>query len=113
MLAAALIVVAATAFGQGAGDVGSDGGASREPAGSLIGAFFVSRKTDPVTNERSVELLGSLVIWFLLALSIMSIGLIGHLALTNQRKAIMPPGVTEEVARLIRIGKYRQVLELT
>ncbi|MHC5002634.1 MAG: MotA/TolQ/ExbB proton channel family protein [Planctomycetota bacterium] len=81
--------------------------------GSLVGAFFVSRKTDPITNEESVELLGSLVIWFLLVLSVVSVGLIGHLALTNQRKAIVPPGVSEEVARLVKSGKFKEVIELT
>ena len=32
-----------------------------------------------------------LIIWFLLLLSMLSIGLIGYMALTNQRKSIVQP----------------------
>jgi biopolymer transport protein ExbB len=88
-------------------DAAIDGG------GSFAGAFFVSRKTDPATGETSLEILGSLIIWFLLLLSMLSIGLIGVMALTNQRRSILPAGVVSEVKRLLSIGAYRDVLELT
>ena len=80
---------------------------------SFAGAFFFSRKFDPLTGEKRLEVLGSLIIWFLLALSMVSIGLIGHMALTNQRRSIVPHGVVEEVKRLLRSEKYREVLALT
>jgi biopolymer transport protein ExbB len=81
--------------------------------GSLVTAFFISRKTDPVTSEERVEVLGSMVIWLLLCLSMLSIGLIGHMALTNQRKSILAEGVAEEVTRLLKAGKYREVIDMT
>jgi len=79
-----------------------------EPDRSFAGAFFISRKADD-----SVEFLGSLIIWFLLLLSLLSIGLIGMMAVTNQRKSISPPGVLEEVGNLLGGGKYREAMELT
>jgi biopolymer transport protein ExbB len=83
---------------------------SLEPA-SFAEAFFISRTTSP-TGEKSIELLGSLIIWFLLILSMASIALIGHLALTNQRKTVLPVGVVAETKRLIGEGKFREAIEL-
>jgi biopolymer transport protein ExbB len=85
----------------------------RAPGGSLVSAFFVSYQTDPVSGEESVELLGSMIIWLLLFLSVLSIGLMGNLAMANRRRTIVPQGVLEEVTRLIRGGKFREVLDLT
>jgi biopolymer transport protein ExbB len=79
---------------------------------SLASAFFISRRTDH-TGEKSVELLGSFIIWCLLALSAASIGLIGTMAMTNQRKSIVPRGVVDEVRRLMTTGNYRETLTLT
>ncbi len=79
---------------------------------SFASQFFIARRTDPGGDTR-VEVLGSLIIWFLLALSIVSIGLIGNLAMTNQRKAIVPAGVVDEARRLLSSGDYRGVLEAT
>lgn len=81
-------------------------------AQSFAGAFFVSRRTD-MSGKESIEILGSLIIWFLLSLSVVSIGLIGRMAWTNQRKSIAPPGVVEEVRSLMTAGRYREALELT
>ena len=78
---------------------------------SFADAFFISRTTSP-TGEQSIELLGSFIIWFLLILSMASIGLIGHLALTNQRKIILPVGVIAESKRLLGAGKFREAVEL-
>ena len=78
---------------------------------SLASAFFISRRVGPA-GERSVEVLGSMIIWFLLALSAVSIGLIGMMAMTNQRKSIAPPGVVEEIRALLSGGKYREAIEL-
>ena len=93
-------------------DLGVEPTASASSEGSFSKAFFISYKTD-LAGRKSIEIIGSLIIWFLLLLSMVSIGLIGHMALTNQRKSIMPPGVVGEVKRLIGEGKYREALELT
>jgi biopolymer transport protein ExbB len=82
------------------------------PQRSFSEAFFIARKMDP-SGEKSVEMIGSLIIWFLLLLSVLSLGLIGHMALANQRRSIVPKGVVEEVRRLIAAGKYREALELS
>ncbi|MHC4413889.1 MAG: MotA/TolQ/ExbB proton channel family protein [Planctomycetota bacterium] len=81
-------------------------------AGSFADHFFISRKTDP-SGEKSIEIVGSAIIWFLLTLSVLSVGMIGSTALANQRKAIVPPGLVADVRRLMSAGKYREVLELT
>jgi biopolymer transport protein ExbB len=79
---------------------------------SFAAAFFISRRTDP-TGQQSIEWLGSFIIWFLLTLSALSIGLIGMMAATNQRKSIVPPGIVGEVRKLLLSGKFRETLEIT
>ncbi len=78
---------------------------------SFADQFFIARKTDPGREQR-IEILGSLIIWLLLALSIASIGLIGNLAMTNQRKMIIPPAIVDEARRLLATGDYRGALDL-
>jgi biopolymer transport protein ExbB len=85
-----------------------------QPRGRSFGeAFFISRSIDPATGGSRIELLGSLIIWFLLLLSAASIGLIGYMALTNQRKSVIPPGVVEQVRSFLIRGEYREAVELT
>lgn len=81
--------------------------------GSFGEAFFISKKVRPGSDEKQVEILGSLIIWFLLLLSVCSIGLIGYMALTNQRKSIIPIGVVEESRKLLSEGRYREAFDLT
>jgi len=86
---------------------------SRSPeTRSFAEAFFVSTKSVPGSDERRLEILGSLIIWFLLLLSAGSLGLIGHMALTNQRRSILPEGVVQEIRTLLADAKYRQAIEL-
>ena len=86
--------------------------AQTDSAGSFAAHFFVARRTD-ANRQKRIEILGSLIIWFLLLLSVVSIGLIGNLALANQRKTILPADVVAEARRLLAAGEYRRVLELT
>ena len=53
---------------------------------SLFEAFFIQRDA----SSGSIELLGTLIIWLLLVLSVASLGLIGVLAIDTQRERIMP-----------------------
>ena len=46
--------------------------------------FFISTRFQPGSDEKEIEILGSVLIWFLLLLSAGSIGLIGMMAMTNQ-----------------------------
>ncbi len=78
------------------------GGASSESFGS---AFFVSRNADG-----SIELLGSIVIWFLLCLSIVSIGLILVLGFANRRELLIPDKWLKQARRLVKNGDYQALL---
>ena len=82
---------------------------------SFADQFFVSRKADPTNpdGEKSIEIIGSMIIWFLLLLSVLSIGLIGNMALANQRKTIVPADTVAEVRKLLAAGEYRRVMDLT
>jgi biopolymer transport protein ExbB len=79
---------------------------------SFFGAFFVSKVTH-ADGSTSVDIVGSLMLWILLILSMVNIGMIGYLALNNQRKSIIPDGVVSEVRRLLTAGEYKQALDLT
>jgi biopolymer transport protein ExbB len=79
---------------------------------SFFGAFFVSKVTH-ADGSSSIDIVGSLMLWILLILSVVNIGMIGYLALNNQRKSIIPDGVVAEVRRLLAAGDYKQALELT
>ncbi|NOG55952.1 MAG: MotA/TolQ/ExbB proton channel family protein [Planctomycetes bacterium] len=76
--------------GAGAGDL------------SFARAFFFSEGS----------MLGTAIIWFLLALSAVSLGLIGYMWLSNRRASILPETVIEEVGRLTERKEYRTLLHL-
>ncbi len=78
---------------------------------SFADQFFIVRKT-AASGEKSIEVLGSLIIWFLLVLSVLSLGLMGNMALGNQRASIVPPATVAEVRRLLAGGRYREAMEL-
>ncbi len=79
---------------------------------SFADQFFVARRTDPRTKQKSIELLGSGIIWFLLLLSVTSIGLIGTTAMANQRKTILPPALVAQSRRMITEGRYRDLIDV-
>ncbi|MCA9284114.1 MAG: MotA/TolQ/ExbB proton channel family protein [Phycisphaerales bacterium] len=81
-------------------------------ADGFASAFFVSWSYD-AGGTRSIEWIGSGIIWLLLLLSVGNIGLIGNLFLVHQRRAIAPEGVVSEVRRLMSQGKFREAIELT
>ncbi|HMN94870.1 MAG TPA: MotA/TolQ/ExbB proton channel family protein [Phycisphaerales bacterium] len=78
---------------------------------SFASAFFVSWSYQ-MDGARRLELLGSIIIWTLLGLSIVNVGLIGWLAMANGRRSIVPPGVVGEMRRLCDQQRYREALEL-
>lgn len=110
-----LVLVAlgcAVAFGGGGAMAQANDGAPVAEEESFFGAFFVSKAVHADGTE-SLDLVGSLMLWTLLILSAVNVGMIGYLALNNQRKSIIPDGVVAEVRRLLSSGDYRQALELT
>jgi len=112
LLGALLMAGFVVAQGDGAAEAPA-AAAAGSGAGSFADAFFSSRKTVPGSDEKELEVLGSLIIWFLLLLSAASIGLIGYMAATNQRKSIIPPGVVDEIRTMLAAGRYREVVDLT
>src|SRR5687767_14567258 len=91
-----------------------DPGAAATPSAgeSFARAFFISRITH-ANGEKSLDLFGSILLWILLLLSMLSIGLIGMMAVTNQRKAFLPVGVIDRVRKLFSLGKFREAIDLT
>lgn len=75
-------------------------------------AFFLSRITH-ASGEKSIDFVGTALLWILLSMSVVNLGLIGVLTMTNQRKDIIPSGVVAEAKRLLSTGDYKQALELT
>lgn len=75
---------------------------------SFAGAFFISRNADS-----SIEMLGSLIIWLLLVLSILSIGLIITMGMGNTRKTVLPDELVETVRKQLSSGRYKEAIATT
>lgn len=76
---------------------------------SMLQAFFIQR--NPQTGE--IEILGSLIIWLLLAMSVTSIALIGVFARESRRDAVIPAELVKEVRALAQGGNHEAVLRLS
>lgn len=76
---------------------------------SLLQAFFIQR--NPRSGE--IEILGSLIVWLLLAMSVASIALIGVFMRENRREAVIPPHLVKEVRALSKGGNKEAVLRLS
>ncbi|MCP4837353.1 MAG: MotA/TolQ/ExbB proton channel family protein [Phycisphaera sp.] len=92
-------VFAGSAFGQ------------EQQATSFAEAFFISHTTD-ASGSRSIEWLGSLVIWSLMATSVVSLGLIGQLAFAFKLERLVPPSVVDRVNEYLGNGRYREALTM-
>lgn len=90
----------------------ADPSAAAPEAESFAKTFFVSRATH-ADGSVGIDIVGSLLLWTLLILSMVNVGLIGYLAMINQRKSIVPAGVVTEVRKLIAAGDFRRALEIT
>ena len=75
---------------------------------SFAGAFFISRNA-----YQSVEVLGSIIIWLLLILSITSIGMIMTMAMTNTRKTVLPEPLVDSVRRQLAAGQFKEAIDAT
>lgn len=69
---------------------------------SFAAAFFISRGS----------ILGTAIIWFLLALSVFSVGLMGYMWLINRRVHILPEGLADRARQLVVAQQYRELLGL-
>ncbi|MCH2134018.1 MAG: MotA/TolQ/ExbB proton channel family protein [Phycisphaerales bacterium] len=72
---------------------------------SFADAFFIARRADG-----NLELLGSIVIWLLLALSIFGIGLIVSMAISNRRRTILPRDSVKRIGEELKKGRYEQAI---
>ena len=79
-----------------------DGAAARPAEISFAQAFFISRGS----------IFGTAQIWFLLALSVFSVGLMGYMWMINRRVHILPDGLAERSRQLIATQQYRELLGL-
>ncbi|MCK4872490.1 MAG: MotA/TolQ/ExbB proton channel family protein [Phycisphaerales bacterium] len=93
--------------------------ADAEPAAteqSFASAFFICRSTVVGPNGREItktQWLGSLLIWGLMALSAVSLGLIGSIAWNHRRASIWPSVVHDELRSLLDRGEYDRALATT
>ncbi len=105
----ALAVIAAASIAAAASAQGTDAAPASEQ--SFASAFFYASSVQP-DGTRAMEWLGTILIWLLLALSLVNIGLIGQLFMTNRRVLILPPDLCNRLRTLLEGGRYRDALEL-
>jgi biopolymer transport protein ExbB len=77
------------------------GALAQGAATSMAEAFFIQRH--PTTHK--LELLGSVIIWVLVALSAACLGLLGARAMENRRARIVPEGLADRVGGLAAQGR--------
>ena len=78
---------------------------------SFASAFFYASSVQPDGTHR-MEWLGTILIWILLALSLVNIGLIGQLFMTNRRLLILPPDLGKRLRSRLEQGRHREAMEL-
>jgi biopolymer transport protein ExbB len=69
--------------------------------------FFVSSSTLP-DGSTQIEWLGSLIIWLLIAMSMISIGLIAAALISHRRKIIMPAATADAFLRASSTGSTNE-----
>lgn len=74
---------------------------------SLAEAFLIQRH--PETGE--LELFGSMIIWFLLALSAASLGLLGAMAMGARERHIAPPETVQRAGYLLKEKRYEELMD--
>ena len=58
-------------------------------------------------------MLGSIIIWLLLILSITSIGMIMTMAMTNTEKTVLPEPLVDSVRRQLAAGQFKEAIDAT
>ena len=88
--------------------------ASQEPASSsrsFADAFFVSTRAMP-DGQRSVEWLGTGIIWLLIAASAASLGATLYFVWSTQSSALIPSQSRGPVSRFLATGGYRKAIRV-
>ena len=108
---ASTLVAQADAFALDPAETASRAAQDAAPASaartSLAEAFLIQRHPD----TGKIELFGSLIIWFLLALSAASVGLLGAMALSNRESKITPPEVAKRAGYLLERARYEELMD--
>jgi biopolymer transport protein ExbB len=99
LIAIALSAIAIVFFAPAQALAQSDGASAADTESvSLLQTFFIQR--NPRTGQ--VEILGSLIVWLLLAMSVASIAMIGVFTRENKREVILPGSLVVEVTAAVR-----------
>ena len=106
----ALLVLVATLLPAGA-TFAQDPAVSATVESSFASAFFYASSAQPDGTIR-MEWLGTILIWLLLALSLVNIGLIGQLSMTNRRSSILPAALPQRLRQLVENGRHREAMDL-
>jgi len=103
--ALAVLATAGAAWAQNSGNGGDgDGGGTI----SFAEMFFISKNVD----TDSLNMLGSVLIWLLLLMSIATIALIIHFLLQNRRVTIVPEDLVGDLEGLLGERKFREAIQL-
>jgi biopolymer transport protein ExbB len=101
LAAAAALAFAASAWGQDA---------PSGTSGSFASAFFYSSSVQG-DGTRQTEWIGTLLIWLLLALSLVNIGLISQLFTTNRRALLLPEASANRLREMLQKGRYQEAIQ--
>lgn len=82
-------------------------GTNTAAKGSLMSSFITQRHA--VTGR--VEWIGTLLVWLLLAMSVLAVGLVLRLSWENRPSTILPRSVPERVRRLLRERRQGQAMD--
>jgi len=118
VLLAGVLAIASFAFAQdgSAANTGSSAAdvaptAIAAAAGGFTGGFFVSRVTHP-DGSQTLDLVGSVILWLLMAMSVFNLGLMVHLAIANKKAAFLPPPSIDAIKRLVAGNRFREALDV-
>jgi biopolymer transport protein ExbB len=78
---------------------------------SFVWMFFASRSAGPDGVLR-IEWFGTILIWFLLLLSVTGVGLTINLATQNARQSIVPRNQVDKVRGLLKRGSWKEAMVL-
>jgi len=87
------------------------GEGSAAPSRSFADAFFVSTRAMP-DGQRSVEWLGTGIIWLLITASAASLGATLYFVWSTQSSALIPRQSLGPVSRFLAAGGYRQAIQV-
>ncbi len=83
-----------------------------ESSRSFADAFFVSTRAMP-DGQRSIEWLGTGIIWLLISASALSLGGTLYFLLSTQSEALIPNQSRDQISRFLASGGYRKAIKIS